>query len=277
MRLHEKSVRALVREMLLQEDERIRQGNANLSAHIATKVKEPTDRRMFGRVLKAAWHKEADHASFNDVTFIHWQNFGVATDLLRKPRGKDEISTMPYRQPPWKPFSLGWQRPIGVILRGRPTLIANADLNSNAFRRAASTMGGSVEKMDQRQKSSGWNKYPGPKSPGSEPEFTDSFTDELARSWEDHLVYSAEEIAPAEKINFDARTVFSPSSREPGDKSMGWPEALVDNWRVEGIVIPNALIQEWGIDETLDNLQRHEVPSGILIFDESGEEKSVTR
>jgi hypothetical protein len=277
MRLHEKSVRALVREMILQEDERIRQGNANLSAHIATKVKEPTDRRMFGRVLKDAWRKEADHASFRNVTFIHWQSAFNIANLVRKPMGKDEISTMPYVRTPWKPFSLGWSNVIGAILKGHPTLIANADLNSNAFRRAASTMRGSVEKMDHRQKSSGWNKYPGPKSPGSEPEFTDSFTDELARSWEDHLVYSADEIAPAEKINFNAATVFSPSSREPGDKVMGWPEALIDNWKVVGLVIPDKLIGEWGIDETLDNLRRHEVPSGIPIFDESGEERSMTR
>lgn len=271
-------IRQLIREMLLQEDEATRRMNANLATHLATNVRKPTDRRMFGRVLKAAWQREADHASFKNVTFIHWQSFNQIVSLINSPRGRDEISAIPYNKPPWKPFSLGWgNRGIGIILKGRPTLVANADLNSNAFRKVAATMGGSVEKMDQRQSSSGWNKYPGPKSPGSEPEFTDSFTDELARSWEDHLVYSADEIAPAEKINFNAATVFSPSSREPGDKSMGWPEALVDNWRVGGIVIPNALIQEWGIDETLDNLRRHEVPSGVPIFDESGEERSVTR
>jgi hypothetical protein len=269
-------IRQLIREMLLQEDEATRRMNANLATHLATKVREPTDRRMFGRVLKAAWHKEADHASFQNVTFVHWQSFERIVDLISNPRGRDEISAMPYVKPPWKPFSLGYRNPIGVILKGRPTLIANADLNSNAFRKVAATMGGSVEKMDQRQSSSGWNKYPGPKSPGSEPEFTDSFTDELARSWEDHLVYSADEIAPAEKINFNAATVFSPSTREPGDKVMGWPEALIDNWKVEGIVIPNELIQDWGIDFTLDTLQL-KAPAGIPIFDENGDERSMTR
>lgn len=272
------TIRQLIREMLIQEDEATRRMNANLATHLATKVREPTDRRMFGRVLKAAWRKEADHASFNNVTFIHWQNFDRIVDLISDPRGKDEISTMPYVKPPWKPFSLGWSRVIGVIIKGRPTLIANADLNSNAFRKVTSTMGGSIEKMDQRQKSSGWNKYPGPKSPGSEEDdFYGSFTDGLARSWEDHLVYSADEIAPAEKINFDAQVVFSPSSKGPGDKVMGWPEALVDNWKVVGLVIPDNLIGEWGIEETLDNLKRHEVPTGIPIYDENGEERSVTQ
>ena len=278
MRLRRESVRALVREILLSEDDRMRQMNANLATHLATKVREPTDRRIFGRVLKAAWHKEADHASFKNVTFIHWQSFNKIVELISNPRGRDELSAIPYVKPPWKPFSLGWgDRGVGVILKGRPTLIANADLNSNAFRKAGiPNYAIDKEKQDHRQKSSGWNKYPGPRSPGSEPDFYDSLTDQVARSWEDHLVYSADEIAPAEKINFNAAQVFSPS-REQGVKMMGWPEALVDNWRVEGIVIPNALIQEWGIDETLDNLKRHDVPSGIPIFDESGEERSVTR
>lgn len=270
-------IRQLIREMLIQEDEATRRMNANLATHLATKVREPTDRRMFGRVLKDAWRKEADHASFNNVTFIHWQSFNKIVELINNPRGRDEISALPYVNPPWKPFSLGWgDRGVGVILKGRPTLIANADLNSNAYRKVAATMGGSVEKMDQRQRSSGWNKYPGMRSPGSEPDFYDSLTDEVARSWEDHLVYSADEIAPAEKINFNAAHVFAPS-RQQGTRMMGWPEALVDNWRVEGIVIPNALIQEWGIDETLDNLKRHEVPAGIPIYDENGEERSETR
>ena len=164
-----------------------------------------------------------------------------------------------------------------VILKGHPTLIANADLNSNALRRAGiPNYDMEAEKQVHREKSSGWNKYPGPKSPGSEPDF-DDFTSQLARSWEDHLVYSADEIAPAEKINFNAATVFSPSSREVGDISMGWPEALLDNWRVEGIVVPNERIQDYGIDEILDNFKRHETPSGISIYDEQGEERSVTR
>jgi len=270
-----RTIRSLIREMLLQEDEAARRMNANLATHMATMRNEPGERRMFGRVLKDAWRKEADHASFNDVTFIHWNDLNKVLNLLRVPRGRDEISTLPYRAPPWKPFSLGWSRVIGVILKGHPTLIANADLNSNAFRKVASIM--EPEKMTQRERSSGWNKYPGPKSPGSEQEFWGDFTTQLARSWEDHLVYSADEIAPAEKINFDAAKVFSPTSRDPGDVSMGWPEALMDNWRVDGIVIPDSEIKMLSIDEFLDAFKRHEVPAGISVYDEHGEERSVTR
>jgi hypothetical protein len=272
------AVRSVVREMILQEDEAARMMNANLATHMATKVKNATDRRMFGRIMKGAWRKEADHASFKNVTFVHWNSFNNIVNLLSNPRGRDEISTFPYRTPPLKPFSLGWSNIYGVILKGHPTIIANADLNSNAFRRAGiPDYDMEKEKQAHREKSSGWNKYPGPKSPGSEQDFYDDFSTQLARSWEDHLVYSADEIMPAEKINFDARAVFSPSAREAGDVSMGWPEALLDNWGVEGIVVPDERIQEVGIDEVLDSFKRHDIPSGIPIYDERGEERSVTR
>jgi len=274
-----RTIRFLVREMILQEDEATRRMNANLATHMATKVKSAGERRTFGRVLKDAWRKEADHSSFNNVTFVHWNSFNNIVKLLSNPRGRDEISTFPYRTPPLKPFSLGWgDRTYGVILKGHPTIIANADLNSNAFRRAGiPDYDMEKEKQVHREKSSGWNKYPGPKSPGSEQDFYDDFSTQLARSWEDHLIYSADEIAPAEKINFDARTVFSPSARGPGDVSMGWPEALLDNWRVEGIVVPDERIREVGIDEILDSFQRHDVPSDIPVYDEKGEERSMTR
>jgi len=268
-------IRHLIREMLLQEDEATRRMNANLATHMATKAHGPVERRNFGRVLKTMWQKEADIPSFDSVTFIHWNGFLNIAKLLRKPKGRDEISTFPYRSPPWKPFSLGWSDVYGVVLKGHPTLVANADLNSNAFRRLPSVM--DIEKMMHREKSSGWNKYPGPKSPGSEPDFNDDFSTQLARSWEDHLVYSADEIAPAEKINFDARTVFSPSSREVNDSPMGWPEALLDNWQIEGIVVSDGRIREVGIDEILDSFKRHDIPPGILIYDEGGEERSMTR
>lgn len=274
--LHE--VRMIIREMILQEDEASRRANAELATHMATNVKKISDRRTVGRTLKDAWRKEADHSSFNNVTFIHWNGFMNIVDLLNNPRGRDEISTFPYRSAPWKPFSLGWLSIYGVILKGRPTIIANADLNSNAFRRdGIPNYEMESEKQSHRAKSSGWNKYPGPKSPGSEQDFYDDSSTQLARSWEDHLVYSADEIAPAEKINFDAKIVFSPSERGPGDVSMGWPEALLDNWKVVGIVVPDERIQNLGIDKLLDGFKRHEVQEGIPIYDEKGEERSMTR
>jgi len=268
------AVRSVVREMILQEDEAARMMNTNLATHMATKVKSAGERRTVGRTLKDAWRKEADHASFSRVTFIHWNSTANVLNLLSNPRGRDEISTFPYLKPPWKRFTLGWSGGLGVILKGHPTIVANADLNSNAFRRRGiPDYEMEKEKQAQRHKSSGWNKYPGAKSPGSEQDFYGDFTTQLARSWEDHLVYSADEIAPAEKINFNASAVFRTSSESP----MGWPEALLDNWKVEGIVVPDETIQEYGIENLLEYLKNHEAPAGILVYDERGEERSVTR
>jgi len=58
---------------------------------------------------------------------------------------------------------------------------------------------------------------------------------------------------------------------------MGWPEALLDNWQIEGIVVPDDRIRDVGIDEILESFKRHDIPSGILIYDERGVERKVTR
>ena len=271
-------IRQLIREMLLMEDEAQRLANAEIARSIAGDSQmRPADRRNLGRGLKSMWQKEANISSFNSVTFIHWQSFYSIAYLVRKPSGKDEISAIPYIKTPWKPFTFGWSDNIGAIVKGRPTLIANADLNSGAFRKGGiSPRDIPQEKQDHRERSSGWNKYPGPKSPGTKPIPSDP-EGQLARSWEDHLVYSADEIAPAEKINFDASKVISRSSRKRGDKVMGWPEALIDNWKVVGLVIPDKLMGQWGIEMTLEELKKYEVPAGIPIYDESGAERSLTR
>jgi len=228
-----------------------------------------TKTRDLGRTLKRMWQREADIASFDGVTFIHWQDIGHIWSLLNSPRSRDEISALPYKTTPWTQLR-GLRKisanAIGAIIKGRPTLIANADMNSHAFK------DGKVpfyeipeEKQDQRRRSSGWNKYPGTQSPGA------GGFDSPARSWEDHLVFSASDIVPHEMITFDVFDVARPSG------SRGWPEALIDNWSVVGLVIPQSLIEKWGIDETLDILKSHEIPAGLSVFDEWGEERSVTR
>jgi hypothetical protein len=265
-------VRDLVREMILQEDEAQRRKNAEIASRIATGSDIPTAKRLLGRTLKDTWRKEADHASFRDVTFIHWQSLSSAVDLIRKPRGRDEVSAIPYRSKPWTPFTLGWYNPIGVILKGRPTLIANADLNSNAFtKKVIPNYEMSQEKKAQRQASSGWNKYPGEQSPGSSSRFFHGNPTNFARSWEKCLVYSADDIVPAEKIDFDAPSMKS--SRSP----MGWPEALIDNWRPVGIVVPDSVVSDFGIDVILDIFEEKGVPSGLPIYDQNGEERNETR
>lgn len=261
-------LRKLIQEILLEDDARRSQ-----AASVARKIVDTTPRmdlRSLGRELKTLWQAEADISSFNRVAFIHWSSLQNVITLLASPRGKDEIPTFPHPKTPWLPFSLGYEFPVGVIVKGRPTLVANADLNSNAFRRSEAHMGGDFIK--QRSASSGWNRYPGVKSPGSTAEETGEIdASKLARSWEEHLVFSADDIVPAEKVNFNARDVLSSGGRK------GWPEALVDNWRAEGVVLPKKTISHFGIDEILDALAGAGVPDGIPVYDEDGDERTVTR
>lgn len=261
--------RLLIREVLL-EDAAAREEIASIAKKMAQDRLTSSQRRSLGRVLKDKWRKEADIASFDKVTFVHWQDIGFMSTLVSSPRGRDEIPTIPYRTTPWtqlRGIRKVSDKSIGAIIKGHPTLIANADMNSNVFK------DGKIpfyeipeEKQDQRRKSSGWNKYPGPQSPGSE---ADNPTP--ARSWEDYLVYSADEIVPHEKISFDVAGVFK------GTEPLGWPEALIDNWHVEGLVVPPSVIEHYGIDELLDAFVRQQFPSDLPIYDVMGEIRKYTK
>ena len=104
------------------------------------------------------------------------------------------------------------------------------------------------------------------KSPGADAEkreYGDGW--ELARSWEDYIVYSASEIFPHEMISFDAKGVFD------GFDSKGWPEALLDNWKVIGIVVPQKTVDDVGnkvdIYQTIAEFSTSKLP----IYDENGQ------
>lgn len=270
------ALRSLIREFLFHEGEAERAEISAVAKRVANLPGAATaQRRDLGRTLKRMWQKEADHASFKGVTFIHWQDIGHMHSLLNSPRARDEISAIPYNSTPWTQLrglrKIG-PRAIGAIVSGRPTLIANADMNTHAFR------DGKVpyyefpeEKQDQRRRSSGWNKYPGTKSIGSTDYETPSGWT-AARSWEDYLVFSASDIFPHDKITFDVGQFT-----EPSIVARGWPEALIDNWKVTGLVVPQSLIEDWGADELLDTLQRQEIPSGLPIFDQMGKKRLTTR
>lgn len=269
--MNESLVRKLVREMLLIED---RDKAANLAKNLAiAAVNAPHPHiRSVGKMLKSEWQDSANVQSFKSVTFIHWADIDRAFDLLRKPVSKDELSVLPYKSKPWTPLqnlSGMTTQIIGVIVKGWPTLVANADLNSNAFKKSEipdKEMPRDVK--NQRQASSGWNKYPGPRSPGSKL-FFDTGT-EYARSWDDYLVYSADEIAPHEKISFDALGVFR------GTDPRGWPEALLDNWKPVGIVIPDITLDGNEFDDFVYTMGNHGIPAGLTVYDERGEKQGMT-
>jgi hypothetical protein len=217
--------------------------------------------RASGRVLKRAWQEEADVASFKRrVTFIHWGPFNDIRRAVESPRGKDEISTIPYLNPPFTPFDLRGNTPyvLGLIVEGHPTLVANADLNSLSFRKYAGPDAG-VDTV-HRLKSSGWNRYPGDRSFGSELPGEDK-----KASWHEALVFKPNDIAPHEKIVFDAPDIYSAKSTG----KIGWPEALVDNWKAVGVVVPNEMLDKVKENSvSFEDLHLFSVDGSVIVLDD---------
>jgi len=262
-------IRQLIRQIILEDKEE----NAAIAKKIASLDHKDEhsvqDVRKFGRELKRKWQSEADISSFNKCKFIYWNGFTSVTQLVARPRSKDEISVLPYNSPPFTPLDLGRTYIIGAIVSGHPTIIANADLNSLAFNgRGVPSKWGRA-----RTKSSGWNRYPGAYSAGSShPNSLGGPGEWDARSWQDHLVYNSSEIAAGEKVSFDTAEVFYYNDNR------GWPEALVDNWKVVGLVIPTDVIEPLGgIDVILSSFRGEGVPSGLPIYDEDGKQRKTTR
>ena len=262
-------IRQLIRQIILEDKEE----NATIAKKIASLDHKADhtlwDTRKFGRELKRKWQSEADISSFKKCTFIHWNGFTSVTQLAARPRSKDEISTLPYNSPPFTPLNLGGNYIIGAMISGHPTIIANADLNSFAF----NGKGVPSKWGRERTKSSGWNRYPGAYSAGSShPNSLGGPGEWDARSWQDHLVYTSSEIAAGEKISFDTADTFNYNDNR------GWPEALIDNWKVVGLVIPTEVITQLdGIDVILSSFGGEGVPSGLPIYDENGKRRKTTR
>jgi len=265
--VQESVLRCVVSEMLQEDkEETSKWAKAAAGERIAD-----SETRDLGRKIKQSWQADADIASFNSVTFIHWGGIQSIFDLVQRPRSRDEISVLPYNKTPWTPLNLGKHYILGAIVKGHPTLVANADLNSLAYSGLFGVKGQdarseAIKKMRARTKMSGYNKYPGMKSPGADAEkreYGDGW--ELARSWEDYIVYSASEIFPHEMISFDTKGVFD------GFDSKGWPEALLDNWKVVGIVVPQKTVNDLGntanIYQTIAELKTSKLP----IYDENGQ------
>ena len=265
--VQESVLRRVVSE-ILQED---KEETSKWAKAAAGGVTAGSETRDLGRKIKRSWQADADIASFNSVTFVHWNGISSIFDLVQHPRSRDEISTLPYNKTPWTPLNLGRHYILGVIVKGRPTLVANADLNSLSYTGLLGVKGQdarseAIKKMRARTKMSGYNKYPGMKSPGADAEkreYGDGW--ELARSWEDYIVYSASEIFPHEMISFDTKGVFD------GFDNKGWPEALLDNWKVVGIVVPQKTVNDLGGTANIYQMIPVINTSKLPIYDENGQ------
>lgn len=220
--ISEESLRRLIRKGLLEDRDRLRslgkevsQLSDDLESEETQKIKNAYQQ---ARILKNLWQSEADiNAWKSDVSYIHWGDFNRLISLLSNPRFKDEISTIPYTKTPWIQFDRGEgkERIAGVLIEGHPTFAANADLNSNMWKKTSSI----------RNQSTGLRKYPAKELPDS------------VIKWFDHILLHPSEISSQENISFDAKKVLM------GTEVGAWPEVLLANWKIKGLVLPNERIE----------------------------------
>ena len=268
-----KRIQLLIRKLLNEDRARLKS--------LGSKIAKTTDRfedvdpenikdvYKLARLLKSIWQKEADiNAWKTKTTFIHWADTTRALSLASAPRAKDEISVMPYIDTPWRAFERGEGKAniVGVIVTGHPTFAANADLNSDVWKQPGGLDASGWYKLDknvsnylEKKKSTGFRKYPGPKLISG------------AMRWFDHIILHPDEITPSKKISFDTSGVFDGTDRK------GWPEVLLANWKVLGIVIPDEMInrvkEDYGfsIQEYVETIiENGYFKEGIPVYDQRG-------
>ena len=161
-----------------------------------------------GRAIKQLYAKEADRAFLDSLKTIHWGRRGDIMSLVKDYQNlkRDELSTSVYL-PNEAVYKVGpWGMDYGILIKGYITLLANNmdDISSGA---------GAAYKRElppERAASSGANKgvgrvrYPG--------------------DYEKFKIF-----------------VFDKEDYDPDKDWAGGPrnEALVDNWKIEAVIIPD--------------------------------------
>jgi hypothetical protein len=184
-----------------------------------------------GRAIKSAFRNNADHQWLKTLDTVHWKLDAYSLTGL-KGKNRDELSVVMYL--PSEPFRSIRDRPFGLWVKGRITLAAPdmdniwsghyAEYMSNDWGAAPS------EEQTHRARSSGINKRP---LKGATRRNYDRLGQYLKNT-------------PDSKINTKLlRTVtpyiFDQESWNAAEKSTGtFNEALVDNWKLFGIVVTDS-------------------------------------
>ena len=186
-----------------------------------------------GRAIKRAFNANADHQWLSTLDTIHWGDPYSLVDLAGK--GKDELSaTMTL---PGEGIE-GFGKKTGLWIKGRITLAAN-DMDQLYSGHGweygpGKSLGGTEEEVAHRDKSSGRNKRPTTSKDYSrygKLERGNEFAEKLARN----MPYILDKSTWDEDVS-------------------GANEALVDNWKVVGI------IPEWEIIQILTKLKKGRDP-----------------
>jgi poly(A) polymerase len=174
-----------------------------------------------GKAIKRAFNANADHAWLSTLNTVHW--VGYVDDLAHlKGQNKDELSTvMTLPGDPFEPYT-GPQASVGLWVKGRITLATN-DMDQlfsgNWYDYVGAHSGYTDEEQEQRQKSSGVNKLPHVSKDYSrygQLKRGDEFAENMARNMPYVLDKSTWHKGFAGETN----------------------EALVDNWKAVGVVVP---------------------------------------
>jgi len=163
---------------------------------------------QIGRPLKQLFAKHADRAFLDSLITVHWASVNNAMNLLKSGSSRDELSASAYL-PGQLDTSVFAARDVGVVIKGHITLLAN-DMDDvlsgggQAYREVA----------PERTKMSGANKG-----------VFRTYDPDVYEMGTAVLVFDREDWKPA------VRWSDAPHSNE----------ALVDNWQVTGLIVPDTL------------------------------------
>ena len=173
----------------------------------------PKERRTTGRRIKQLWSKHADHTFFKHATYGHTANYAKIASLVSNQQSDAEISArignnIDEAFPPMTDSNQAV-----AIVRGKVTLASN---NMDCIY-SGPYLHQNPEGWSTNRKCSGFSKYPG------------TFTRKDAQSY----VLSAEDLVTYER----ARTAKRIHDIKGGAASIGFSEALLDNWQIVGIFL----------------------------------------
>jgi hypothetical protein len=206
------------------------------------------EKRKTGKEIKRKFSKsyEQNREFFDSLTYVHWlfatKFIEHAKRMIFNPRSKNEVSVGWYDKPPFK----AGNSKIGLILSGRPTLVSNLNMQSGFASSDEDAFASNnpdqfipsffMGRGGHREKSSGINKYP--------------HADVI--DW-DAIVYDENDVDP-KKID----ALRSGKSNN---------EALIDNFKVSGIIIANDIS-----DAEYEAIIELASAANIKLYDTSGDE-----
>ena len=82
------------------------------------------DMMRLGRPIKQLFHKHADHQWLSTLTTVHFSTVPDLRRLLDKGSSRDELSAIAFLPGQFSKASI-WDLPIGLVVKGRITLLAN--------------------------------------------------------------------------------------------------------------------------------------------------------